>query len=65
MVVVPLDFLRVPLIAVVGAVFYGEVVEATVLLGAGIIVAGIVAGLRAEASRQRLASRAAGSVPIR
>ncbi|MFD0463274.1 DMT family transporter [Microvirga aerilata] len=65
MVVVPLDFLRVPLIALVGAVFYGEALEPAVLVGAGIIVAGIVAGLRAEASRQVAVQGAADPAPIR
>src|SRR5262249_13924250 len=36
-VVVPLDFLRLPLIAMVGALFYGESVEATTMLGAAVI----------------------------
>jgi drug/metabolite transporter (DMT)-like permease len=47
--VVPMDFMRVPLIAVVGWQFYGERLDAFVFLGAGLIVAGVVANLRAEA----------------
>jgi drug/metabolite transporter (DMT)-like permease len=48
-VVIPLDFLRVPLIAVVGWMFFAESVDALVFVGAGIILAGILWNLRAEA----------------
>jgi drug/metabolite transporter (DMT)-like permease len=47
--VMPLDFLRVPLIAVVGWLFFGESVDALVFIGAFIILAGILWNLRAEA----------------
>jgi drug/metabolite transporter (DMT)-like permease len=47
--VIPLDFLRVPLIAFVGWVFFAESVDALVFIGAGIILAGILWNLRAEA----------------
>jgi drug/metabolite transporter (DMT)-like permease len=47
-VVIPLDFLRIPLIACVGFMFYGERLDLLVFAGAGIIVAGIVWNLRAE-----------------
>lgn len=47
--VMPLDFLRVPLIAVVGWMFFNENVDALVFVGAGIILAGILWNLRAEA----------------
>jgi drug/metabolite transporter (DMT)-like permease len=50
-VVIPLDFLRVPFIAVVGALFYAEPLDALVFAGAGLILAGIVWNLRAEARR--------------
>jgi drug/metabolite transporter (DMT)-like permease len=40
-VVVPVDFVRLPLIAVVGALFYAEPFDPMVLLGAAIIFAGI------------------------
>ena len=46
--VVPLDFMRIPLIAVVGWAFYGERLDIFVLLGALIIVAGVLWNLRAE-----------------
>jgi drug/metabolite transporter (DMT)-like permease len=47
-VVIPLDFLRIPLIAFVGWMFYGEALDLFVFLGAGIIIAGIMWNLRAE-----------------
>jgi drug/metabolite transporter (DMT)-like permease len=47
-VVVPLDFLRVPLIALIGWSFYGEALDALVLAGAGLIMAGVIWNLRAE-----------------
>jgi len=49
--VVPLDFLRIPLIAVVGWAFYGEPLDIFVLLGALIIISGVVWNLRAETTR--------------
>lgn len=47
-VVIPLDFLRIPLIAFVGWMFFGERVDVLVFVGAGIIMAGIIWNLRAE-----------------
>lgn len=44
-IVMPLDFLRVPLIAAIGAAFYQEPIDIWVFVGAGIIVTGIVIGL--------------------
>jgi len=49
--VVPLDFLRIPLIAVVGWAFYGERLDFFVLLGALIIISGVLWNLRAEAAK--------------
>ena len=46
--VTPLDFLRVPLIAVVGWLFFNESIDAWVFGGAAIIMAGILWNLRAE-----------------
>jgi drug/metabolite transporter (DMT)-like permease len=46
--VVPLDFMRIPLIAVVGWAFYGERLDIFVLVGALIIIAGVLWNLRAE-----------------
>jgi drug/metabolite transporter (DMT)-like permease len=47
-VVIPLDFLRIPLIALIGWALYGERLDLLVFAGAGIIVTGIVWNLRAE-----------------
>jgi len=44
-IVLPLDFLRVPLIAGVGFVLYQEPIDVWVFAGAVVIVAGIVVGL--------------------
>lgn len=46
--VVPLDFLRLPLIAVVGAWLYAEPLDPYVLLGAAVIFCGIWLNIRAE-----------------
>lgn len=50
-VVVPIDFLRIPLIAVVGYLLYNENVDVFVFLGAGLIVCGVLWNLRAESRR--------------
>jgi len=47
-IVVPLDFLRVPLIALIGWSFYGEALDALVFVGAGLIIAGVLWNLRDE-----------------
>src|SRR5262249_25649154 len=47
--VVPLDFLRIPLIAVVGWWLYAEPLDAFVFAGAGLIIAGLLWNLRSEA----------------
>jgi drug/metabolite transporter (DMT)-like permease len=46
--VVPLDFMRIPLIALVGWWLYGEALDAYVFAGAGLIVIGVLWNLRAE-----------------
>ena len=51
-IVVPLDFLRIPLIALIGWSLYGEPLDAFVFAGAAIIGAGIFWNLRAEAARE-------------
>jgi len=48
MVVVPLDFLRIPLIALVGWWLYHEKLDIYVFIGAGLIIAGILWNLRDE-----------------
>ncbi|MGH8680906.1 MAG: DMT family transporter [Burkholderiales bacterium] len=57
--VVPLDFLRLPLIAAVGALFYGEPIELATMLGAAVIFAGIYYSLARE-RRVRAASPSPG-----
>jgi drug/metabolite transporter (DMT)-like permease len=49
--VVPLDFLRIPLIALVGWQLYGERLDPFVFLGSAIIISGLLWNLRAEARR--------------
>jgi len=56
-VVVPLDFLRIPLIAVVGWWIYAERLDLFVFAGAGLIITGIVWNLRSE-SRAAIGRRA-------
>jgi drug/metabolite transporter (DMT)-like permease len=50
-VVVPIDFVRLPLIAVVGALFYAEPFDPLVIVGAGVIFTGTYYSLRHEARR--------------
>ena len=47
-VVAPIDFLRLPLIAVVGMAFYDEPLDWTIFLGAAIIFAGTYYSIRRE-----------------
>jgi uncharacterized membrane protein len=47
-VVVPLDFMRIPLIALIGWWLYGEELDAFVFMGAGLIITGILWNLRSE-----------------
>lgn len=51
LLVLPLDFLRVPLIAVIGAVFYAEPLDLWVFAGFAVIAAGITIGLLGHARR--------------
>ena len=48
MVATPIDFIRLPLIAVIGSVAYGEVLDPMVFVGAAIIFAGTYYSLAAE-----------------
>jgi drug/metabolite transporter (DMT)-like permease len=50
-IVIPMDFLRVPLIAVIGWLFYGEGLDIFVFAGAGLIVAGVLWNVHGEARR--------------
>ena len=52
MVVVPIDFLRLPLIAVVGALFYNEPLQLMIMVGAAIIFAGTFYSIRRESMGQ-------------
>ena len=47
-VVIPLDFMRIPLIAVVGWWLYSEPLDVFVFAGAGLIISGILWNLRSE-----------------
>lgn len=58
LIVVPLDFLRLPLIALIGWFFFGEALDSLVFAGAGLIIAGIVWNLLVEARRERPAGLA-------
>jgi drug/metabolite transporter (DMT)-like permease len=60
--VVPLDFMRIPLIALVGWWLYGESLDVLVFLGAGLIISGILWNLRSEAAQpgSRTPAREAG-----
>ena len=53
--VVPLDFLRIPLIAAVGWQLYGETLDPLVFVGSGFIIAGILFNLRSEARSRAVA----------
>ncbi|MFH6782442.1 MULTISPECIES: DMT family transporter [Methylobacterium] len=59
--VMPLDFLRIPLIAILGWHLYGEPLDPWLFLGAALIVGGIVWNLTAEARRQAPAVRPEGA----
>ena len=50
-IVVPIDFLRIPLIALVGWWLYAEPLDVFVFAGAGLIVSGILWNLRVESKR--------------
>jgi drug/metabolite transporter (DMT)-like permease len=46
--VIPIDFLRLPLITVVGMMFYGEPLQPSILIGAAVIFAGTYYSIRRE-----------------
>lgn len=50
-VVVPIDYLRLPLIALVGWMFYGESLDVLTLVGGAIIVAGVLWNLQSDVRR--------------
>ncbi|MEM1385142.1 MAG: DMT family transporter [Pseudomonadota bacterium] len=49
--VAPMEFLRLPVIAMAGALLYGEPLEVAVFLGAALIVVGNVLNIRAERAK--------------
>jgi drug/metabolite transporter (DMT)-like permease len=52
-VVVPLDFLRLPLIAVIGALFYDEPLDWLVLTGGALMFSGNLVNIQAEQKRSQ------------
>jgi drug/metabolite transporter (DMT)-like permease len=50
-IVAPMEFVRLPLIALVGMWLYAEPLRPAVFLGAGLIIAGNLINLRGEARR--------------
>jgi drug/metabolite transporter (DMT)-like permease len=64
-VVVPLDFMRIPLIAVVGWWLYGEPIDVFVFMGAGLIITGILWNLHSEAMRPVVRPMAAKTPAVR
>jgi drug/metabolite transporter (DMT)-like permease len=65
MIVIPMDFLRVPLVAVIGWMFYGEHLDVFVFAGAGLIIAGVLWNLRGEAQRTSRLAEAPPPSPAR
>jgi drug/metabolite transporter (DMT)-like permease len=57
--VIPIDFLRVPLIALIGWMFYAETPELPVLLGAAVVIGGVCVNLLAEARANKARNRGA------
>lgn len=52
----PLEFIRLPIIAVIGMVLYAEPIMATVFIGAALIVAGNLLNIRAERQQRPAAA---------
>ncbi len=57
-VVIPIDFIRLPVIAVVGMLLYGEPLEMSVLLGAALIFAGNYLNILTEARQNETRRKA-------
>jgi drug/metabolite transporter (DMT)-like permease len=55
-IVLPVDYLRLPLALVIGAVIYLEPIDPVLVLGAGVIIAGNIVNIRHEARRRRTES---------
>ena len=56
MVVLPMEFARLPVVALIGLLAYGEAIDPWTFLGAAVIVTGIWLNVRAEARAARLPS---------
>jgi drug/metabolite transporter (DMT)-like permease len=54
--VMPIDFIRLPLIAVIGAMAYGEAIDPFVLGGGAVIFLGIWISIRAELRERRISA---------
>ena len=54
--VMPIDFIRLPLIAVIGAIAYGEAIDPFVLGGGVVIFLGIWISIRAELQERRISA---------
>lgn len=52
-IVAPMEFLRLPVIAVAGMAIYGEPLQPAVFLGAGVIIAANFISIRGERARRR------------
>jgi drug/metabolite transporter (DMT)-like permease len=50
-VVAPMEFLRLPVVAVIGLILYGEPIEIALAVGAALILAGNILNMRAERRR--------------
>jgi drug/metabolite transporter (DMT)-like permease len=55
-----MDFLRIPLIALVGWMFYGEALDMFVFAGAALIICGVLWNLLAESQRSSQFAERAG-----
>ena len=51
----PIDFTRLPLIAVVGMVLFGETADVLILIGGGVIILANWINIRGESRARRLA----------
>lgn len=58
-IVMPIDFLRLPTMALIGWALYGETLTTNILLGAAVILLANYVSLRAEATQRARAARAA------
>ncbi len=54
MVVMPMDFLRLPLIMIVGLILYNEVIEWQILLGSIVMLCGILLNLKYEVKAHKI-----------